>query len=103
MIPAAVPAAVMFVEPGTRTAEVIAAIIPVAADAETELGSAGDRRDRNGRRSHGSEYQLPHVPLQSLLRTRENEHRGPQLLEHRRNFFEWMFTIVASLRNARMD
>jgi hypothetical protein len=28
----------------------------------------------------------------------ENECRGPQFLEHRRNFFEWMFTIMACLR-----
>jgi len=28
----------------------------------------------------------------------ENECRDVQFLEHRRNFFEWMFTIVAWVR-----
>src|SRR5512147_1257409 len=36
--------------------------------AHAEFGRAGDRRHRNGHRSHGSEYKLSHVPLQSLLR-----------------------------------
>ena len=70
MVPAAMPAAVVLIEPGARTAVVIAAITAVTADPHAESLRTSDRWRGDGHRSDGSEYKLPHVPLQSLLRTR---------------------------------
>jgi hypothetical protein len=95
MIPATMVASVMFIEAEARTAVMVGAVVGIAADAESEPLSAGDRRHRDSHRSHGGEYKLPHVPLQSLLRTEGNECSGRQFQERRRNFLEWMFTIIA--------
>jgi hypothetical protein len=77
MVPAAMPATVVSIEPGARTTVVIAAITTIAADAETEFGRARNRWRGYSHRSDGSEYKLPHVPLQSLLRTRGKQMPRP--------------------------
>src|ERR1700720_4373673 len=70
-IPAAMPAAVMFVELGARTAKLVtvAIVVAIAADAETKtLGARYCRRcNRKGRQRAETASHLPHLVLLSVL------------------------------------
>src|ERR1700761_7801762 len=83
MVPSAMPATVVLIDTAPRTAGVPVAITSVAADPHAKSLRACDRWRGNGHRSDGSEYKLPHVPLQSLLRTRGK--RMPRPVSFRNN------------------
>jgi hypothetical protein len=109
MIPTTVPAAIMPIEfsagaielsagtvdLGARTIITVAVVIPVATYVNAEPFSACYRWHCDGSRGQRGQCQLSHVWSPSL-RTEENEHRYDMLQGTGRNFFEYMFSIMAS-------
>jgi hypothetical protein len=97
VVPAAMPAAVMRVEFGTRAAIVIAVaivIVAVAPDPEAEpLGACHGRRcNRKGRERSESARKLLHFASPIVVARGENVWGSATFLEQARNFFERSFS-----------
>jgi hypothetical protein len=94
IVPAAMPATVMFVKLGTRAAIVIAIVVTIAADADAEpLGARyRRRRNRDGRQRSENARKLPHFASPIVVARKENVPRGATFREPTRNFLEHLFS-----------
>jgi len=98
IVPAAMVAAVMSVELGTRAAIVITVIVSVAAEPETEsLGARhGRRSNRDGRQRSENARKLLHVASPIVVALGKNVWDNVTFREQARNFFEQLFSYIAS-------
>jgi hypothetical protein len=99
IVPATVPAAVMSVKLGTGAAIFIAIVVPIATDADAKpLGARHGRRgNREGRQRSESARKLLHFASPIVVAQGENEWAKVAFREQAWNFFEQLFSQIASL------
>jgi hypothetical protein len=96
VIPPAMQAAIMLIEPEARTTVVTVAVIaPITPYIDAESARACGRGDTDGDGRQSGQHEFPHHSSPLVVTPSKNECRSGLLQGTPRNFLECTFTIMA--------